>query len=317
MKKILITGAAGYIGRNIVKSLLKNVQLSEALQFQDQVELTTLTHQDLDLTNKIAVADFFKDKIFDWVIHCAIQGGRHNDIEIDDYNVCRNNIAMFVNLDDNKEHYHKLLSFGSGAELDRKQNVNGTSNLLMSHPIDNYGFSKNVIAKHIDCEKRSYNIRLFGIFSADELSDRFIKANLIRYIQNEPMFIYQDRYFDFFAIEDLLIIVKNYIFNDDILILPKHLDAVYEWKSKLSEICEYINDFENTHEHGKQKNFIVKSSRQVEIQIQKEGMNLDYVGTYNAKFMKYCEVLQNIESIWYRISEMYKKLKEIYETESR
>jgi nucleoside-diphosphate-sugar epimerase len=304
MKKILITGAAGYIGRNITKALL---------EYKDQVELTTLTHQDLDLTNKIAVDNFFKDKMFDWIIHCAIQGGRYNDIEMDDYIVCRNNIAMFNNISDNKKHYYKLLSFGSGAELDRKQNINQTSNLWVSRPTDNYGYSKNIIAKCIDYGGNGlYNIRLFGIFSADELPDRFIKANLMRYIRNEPMIIHQNKYMDFFAMEDLMTVVKNYIFNDDILILPKHLDAVYEYTCTLTKICDFINRLDASLDLKCKGKF-----RKVEIQIQKEGMNLDYVGTYNKKFMKYCNVLQDIESIWYRISVMYTKLKETYETESR
>jgi dTDP-4-dehydrorhamnose reductase len=305
MKKILITGANGYVGKHIISAFKDN----------EQIVLTLLTHQQLDLTNEENITGWFKDKHFDWIIHCASDGVRQSENNTDVVYV--NNMQMFKNLISNQKSFDKLISFGSGAELDIRYNINDKSDVWKVKPIDNYGLSKNKIAKFIDITNNFYNIRLFGIFAIDEPNDRFIKANLMRYIRNEPMIIHQDRYMDFFAMEDLITIVKNYIFNDDILILPKHLDAVYEEKLKLSEICKYINRFEDTHGHNKQGNLIVTSSRQVEIQIQKEGMNLDYVGTYNEKFMKYCEVLQDIESIWYRISAMHTKLKETYGTEPR
>ena len=300
MKKLLITGANGYIGKHVANAFKSN----------EQTILTTLTHQQLDLTNEENVTDWFKDKYFDWVIHCAGSGIRKSENNTPAVYV--NNMEMFFNIAANKNHFKKLINIGTGAEFDKRIDINSKSNLWKSMPIDDYGLSKNKIAKFVDLNENYYNIRLFGVFAIDEPDDRFIKANLIRYVRNEPMIIHQDRYMDFFAIEDLITIVKNYIFNDDVLILPKHLDAVYEYKLKLSEICKHINMQDATICPSGYGSF-----RQVEVQIQKEGMNFDYIGIYNKKFMRYCEVLQDIESIWYRISEMYKKLKETYETESR
>jgi GDP-L-fucose synthase len=286
MKKILITGANGYIGRNIINALQ-----------DDYVNIIPLTHQELDLTNSDAVNLYFSLNNFDWVIHCAAVGGRRNDIQEDKSDVYIKNVAMFDNISINKKHFGKLISFGSGAEFDRRFKINYRSNIWTDKPIDNYGLSKNKIARLIEQSNDFYNIRLFGVFSADELPDRFIKANLMRYIQNQSMIIHQDRYMDFFAMEDLMTIVRNYILNDDILILPKCLNAVYDIKPSLVYICNYINSLDNL--------------RNVPIHISQDKMNTNYVGEYNQKFMKYCGMLKPIENIWYRISRMYIKLKEI------
>ncbi|MFA5395558.1 MAG: hypothetical protein WC346_06000, partial [Methanogenium sp.] len=89
---------------------------------------------------------------------------------------------------------------------------------------------------------------------------------------------------------------------DDVLILPKTLDAIYPNKCTLLDLCKSIN-------------FLDKYT--VEIKVQSDKIISDYVGEYNDKFMKYCEVYKDIENIHYRISRMHKKLKEQYGTESK
>lgn len=275
MKSVLVTGANGYIGRHVAEALKENC------------DVTKLTHQQIDLTDLKAVKEFFYDKHFDWVIHCAITGGRYNETVEDGKEVLINNCCMFRSLAQCENNFDNLISFGSGAELSRS---------------NNYALSKRYIAASMLHIPHFYNIRLFGVFSADELDDRFIKANLIRYIKKEPMIVHCDKCMDFIAVEDLMTIVENYILNDDILILPKTLDAIYSNKYTLLDLCKYIN-------------FLDKYT--VKIEIQSDKIVSDYVGIYNDKFMKYCEVYRDIESIHYRISRMHKKLKEQYGTESK
>ena len=58
--KILVTGASGQLGSDVVKDLNSN-------------ELTAIptTHETLDITNKDAVVNFFSNEKIDAVIHCA------------------------------------------------------------------------------------------------------------------------------------------------------------------------------------------------------------------------------------------------------
>ena len=61
--RILVTGANGFIGRNLTAALTEH-------------EVTKLTRQIVDLTNRKVVDEYFKDKSFDVVLHCAMVGGR-------------------------------------------------------------------------------------------------------------------------------------------------------------------------------------------------------------------------------------------------
>ena len=63
---ILITGAKGFIGRAL-KSCLRH-----------EHEVHALGHRSLDLTNPVALKNFFEKNDIDIVLHTAIKGGRRN-----------------------------------------------------------------------------------------------------------------------------------------------------------------------------------------------------------------------------------------------
>ena len=86
--KILITGSEGYLGRNISLEL-KKYTIYEPKRAQ------------LDFTDSKKVENYFKDNFFDWVIHCAIIGGRR--LDKDDPNTTYKNLKMFFNIMRNKK----------------------------------------------------------------------------------------------------------------------------------------------------------------------------------------------------------------------
>ena len=196
--KILITGANGFIGRN----------LATALELEHEV--TKLTRQTVDLTDKVAVDRFFINKEFDVVLHCAMVGGRR--YITDDPKVTYKNIAMFYNLLAHQHQFKKLINFGSGAEIDRSNNVDLVNFYYKdAYPSDYYGMSKNIIARLIENQDKCFSIRLFNVFGNDEESARFIKANIQRYIDKETIIIHQDKLMDFFYIDDLTTLIKFYL----------------------------------------------------------------------------------------------------------
>ena len=157
--KILITGGNGYIAKSLSKKL-------------DNV--TLITREDFDLTDRDATNTWFQDKHFDVVIHTAISGGSR--LQKDDSNVFYQNIQMFYNLLYNNHNFSKFITFGSGAELNM--------------PTNPYGLSKNIINRIIEQEPNFYNIRVYGVFDENELDTRFI--NLSNYkvpinIQNKDL----------------------------------------------------------------------------------------------------------------------------------
>ena len=207
MKKILITGADGYIG----KSLSNNLK---------GYELTCINRKVCDLTDADKVREFFKDKYFDVVIHSAAVGGSR--LQRDSRSVFKSNIRMFENIAFRKEHYGKLIHFGSGAQK--------------NYPLTAYGLSKKIIAKMIEETTDFYNIIIYGLFDENELDTRFIKSNVKRCINNEKMIIHKDRYMDFFHMKDLINKVIEYIETD----MPKTFECKYEETYRLTHIAEMI-----------------------------------------------------------------------------
>ena len=211
--KILITGANGYIGRSLHGAL------------KDKYEVTTLTRKEIDLTDSRQIEYFFRNTYFDVILHCAIKGGSR--LQQDDWSVMDDNLSIYYNLLKQQSHFKKFIHFGSGAEIYSQNNP--------------YGLSKHVIRQSILNKDNFYNLRIFGVFDENELDTRFIKANIKRYINKEPIIIYQNKYMDFIYMPDLVKIVEYYISNKG----PKELNCNYNTKHNLEDIANVINSLDN------------------------------------------------------------------------
>jgi nucleoside-diphosphate-sugar epimerase len=212
--RILITGANGYIGRTLHNAL------------KDTYHVDAIIRNSFDLTDPTAMSKFFQSRHnFDVVIHCAVAGGSR--LQKDDWNIMDKNLIMYYNLLQFRKHYTRLIHFGSGAET--------------YMPGEPYGYSKKVIAKSILNQDNFYNIKIFGVFDENELETRFIKGNILRYINNEPMQIHQDKTMDFFYMQDLIKVVEYYINEQE---PPKEFDCVYNRIHRLSFIANIINNLD-------------------------------------------------------------------------
>lgn len=212
--KILITGGNGYIAKSLFKGLWEG---------SSRPDITLITRQDFDLTDREATNKWFKGKYFDVVIHTAIKGGSRLKQEGgDDF---YQNIQMFYNLYYNKHCFNKFIHFGSGAEL--------------GQPSTPYGLSKKIINELIQPEPGFFNLRIFAVFNENELNTRFIKASIKRYINQENIVIHQDKQMDFFYMQDLVSLVKHYITEKH---LPKVSECSYVKKYSLLDIANIINN---------------------------------------------------------------------------
>ena len=228
--KILITGTNGYIGKSLCRNL--------------NYDITCINRSICDLTKSKQVDSFFKDKYFDVVIHCAAVGGSRLKKEDDD--VFKDNIKMFENLLWKEDHYNKFIHFGSGAQYD--------------YPLTPYGLSKKLIGDIIKEKDNFYNIIIYGLFDENELDTRFIKANVRRCMNDEPMVIHQDKYMDFFHMEDLVNVVKWYIHRAP---HDKTFECIYEEVYRLTHIAEMI---------------ALILGKTAKIELKKEGLDKPYTG---------------------------------------
>lgn len=276
--KVLLTGANGFIARN-----LKDYFLS------DNFEISLLTRDVADLTDRQQVNNFFYDKYFDVVIHCASVGG--NRTKIDDFSCLNTNLSMFYNLIENKDKFYKLINLGSGAELDRSKNINYSSKLIKCFPLDQYGMSKNIIAKVGLQLSNFYNLRIFNIFNYDELDSRMIKRSIKNYISREKIIIHQDKCMDFFYMYDLYLVIKNIILSCK---YPKTVDCCYSYHYKLSDIANKIN---------------IMSDYKVEICIENKILGNEYTGDSTALYS--CDFIKDLKGLDIGLSETYKRLLKI------
>ncbi len=209
--KVLITGGNGYIAKSIYSKL------------HTKYDITTVTRQDFDLTCWASTYKFFYDKSFDVVIHTATSGGSR--LKEDTDLVIRENLLMYRNLLNHQDRFGKFISFGSGAELD--------------NPTTPYGISKQAIAQHMAEKENFLNLRVFAVFDENELDTRFIKSNIIRYLNQEDMVIHEDKYMEFFYMADLISLIDYFLSKEEWL--SKEVDCVYMEKRKLTDVAQIIN----------------------------------------------------------------------------
>jgi GDP-L-fucose synthase len=254
---ILITGANGYIGKSLFNAL------------KNEHNVTPLRREDVDLINPTSVDKFFYGKYFDVVIHCAVSGGKRTDI--DDSDTLDNNLKMYYNLLSCGDHFNKFIYFGSGAE---------EHNTF-------YGLSKKAISKSIQNKDNFYNLRIFAVFDENELDTRFIKTNIKKYINGKPIEIFRNRQMDFFYMEDLVTLVKHYIFNDN---LPKEINCCYSYSLYLSDIAIRINDM---------------SYHNVYINILNSPQDNKYTGKFTDLGLRYVGLEQGIKNVYNNLKNEY------------
>ena len=250
---ILITGGNGYVAKSLYNGLKNSHTIS------------TITRKDLDLTNYQLLKNYFlNNERFDVVIHTAIVGGSR--LSSDSFSIVDSNLQMYYNLLYNKEHYGKLISFGSGAEIYNSDTP--------------YGISKKIIAQSMMEYDNMYNIRIYAVFDENESDTRFIKSNIKRYIQNQEMIIHQNKKMDFFYMKDLIKLVSYYIEHPN---PPKQIDCKYETEFTLADISNIINNL---------------SDNKVKCIIENSNVSNDYTGYYIHLPIEYIGLKEGIKNTY-------------------
>lgn len=270
--KILITGKNGFIGSHLVENLSKNH------------DVLALSKSDLDLTNPNKTNLFFQNNNFDLIINTAILGGKTGNN--DGPEVLYDNISMMFNLLNFKSKNTKLFNFSSGYELDKNTNLTTNySKTIDYYPLDYYGMSKNIISRISVEYPEVYTFRLFGVFGEYESENRFIKKNIINYINNQPITIIKDRYLDFTYIENIINIIEYYINNINNN-LNHFIDVVALKKYKLTETVNIINSLDQ---------------HKVNVIINNNGIDNGYIG--NGEYLS--DILPNYISLEKGIKKVY------------
>lgn len=198
--KILITGASGFIGKNLTEF------------FSEKYHVFAPTHKQLNLLDEIAVLRYFQNHSIDIVIHCAVIGGNraHQYVK----GMFYDNIRMFFNIVNCRKYYKRMIHINSGAIYDKRYPiVNIKEDALGKHiPVDDYGLYKYICANYINSTDNSVDLRVFGIFGeGEDYRHRFISYALRRCIQGLPIVINRNVFFDYLDIKDFINIIDYFV----------------------------------------------------------------------------------------------------------
>jgi UDP-glucose 4-epimerase len=277
--KILLTGSTGFIGKNILQKLRNKYRISAP------------ACAELDLLEEDAVAAYFKKNHFDLVIHTATwDATRNSKKELRE--VLPNNLRMFFNLARNQDRYAKMIYYGSGAEFDRSHWVPKMEEGYFDTyvPSDDYGFSKYLMNKYVQCCENIYNLRLFGVFGKyEDWEIRFISNACCKAVYGLPITIKQDLFFDYLYIDDLVTITEWFVRHSP--------------REKVFNLCT-----------GRAysllalaKKVLAASGKDLEIKVSRKGLGKEYSGD-NSRLIKkignyqFRDLDQSIQELyaWYR-----------------
>ena len=211
---ILITGSNGYVGNSLLKALSCY-----------GYNIVGHTRQMFDLQDQSAVANHLKNNYYDVVIHAAASGGSR--LKPDSAHDLFNNLMCFNNLYDNRHRFKKLITFGSGAEFKQE--------------LSPYSLSKRSINAQIQSTENFYNLRIYAVFDENELHTRFIKSAILNYINKKSIVVHQDKFMDFFAMQDLARLVEHFCVAGSSQITNRVIDCCYDEKFKLTDVANFVN----------------------------------------------------------------------------
>lgn len=224
--KILITGATGFVGANLVRAFLKNksyevniITRKNSNLWRIKSILGDVKNYKVDLLEKEKLKKVITEIKPDYIIHLAIYGGR--PFENDDEKIIAANFQGTINLLEacNNIDYKIFLNTGSSSEYGKKSHPMEENEIC--EPINIYGISKlsatlycNYIANRDN--KNIGTIRLFSPFGDYEGTGRLFPDLILNALENKTIELGNPKAVRDFIYIDQVIKVYEKIINENI-----------------------------------------------------------------------------------------------------
>ncbi len=233
MKKILLTGSGGFVGKNL-KPFLENKGFT----------VIAPRSKDFDFSDLKTVQKIVTDSNPDIFILAGFYGIETPDFPKDIYEKNLQILNNFINLSDGKP----VFVFGSGAEFDKSAPIvlAGDEAWANTPPADLYGRAKYLISQEIKKYPNVWNLRLFGVYGPHETANRFITHAINCVLKNQPITIRQNVVFSYLEVNDLCRLVYHFLQNQ-----PKHkfINMVPPTKVDLKTLADIVNKISGANQH--------------------------------------------------------------------
>lgn len=205
--KILITGASGFIGRNVKEYLGKNSRL---------YDLYCPSSRELDCTDEKQVTACLEQHRFDYILHFAVYIDRDGNGR-DSGKILEYNLRIFMNFAKNSHLYGKMYYAGSGAEYDKRYDIAMVreDDAGRTIPVDQYGLMKYISGQMAEHSRNIYNFRLFGVFGKyEDYRVKYISNICCKAIRGLPLTMRQDACFDYLWIGDFCRVLEFFLTHE-------------------------------------------------------------------------------------------------------
>lgn len=230
MKKMLITGGSGFVGRNVY----------EYFKMNRKYDVYAPTSSELNCIDEEAVKEYLLKNKFDIILHFAVYGDGIDKAK-DGTKILEYNLRIFYNFAKYSNLYEKMIYAGSGAEYDKRYPICSVKeeDIGRTVPTDQYGLMKYTAGLLIDKSRNIYNLRLFGIFGKYEYWPiKFISNVCCKALYELPLTIRQNVYFDYLWIEDFCEILDKFLKIDKPIYHSYNI--VSGERVDLVSICNYV-----------------------------------------------------------------------------
>lgn len=248
MKKILLTGGTGFIGRNILPIL------------RQEYDVDAPGRQLLNVYEKQSVDKWLCEHSADFLVHCAIATPA-NPLD-NNQNILESTLRSFAHFKNHEHRFEKIIYIGSGAEYGKQNDISDVSENDIGRilPADEYGLSKYILNDMARHSENIVNLRIFGCYGPFEPARRFIRHAIECCLENRAVTMRGDCRFSYVFVEDLgkailCVLNKKTKFHDYNIVGQSPL---------LSDLAKTV---------------LLKTGKNLPIEIEKTGTNKEYTGT--------------------------------------